>query len=192
MNSYYTGDWLVVMRKRVAKGLCGQCGKVPHETNRKKCRACLNKFNAYHKQLRQRRNEAGLCIKCGQRKKAKRSKSRCSNCLNKIRDAARNNAPKHRAKSIHQRSKMKHKVYDAYGGFLCACCGETEPKFLSIDHVDNNGAEHRKKIGEGGDRLLRWLVANQFPEGFQILCANCNQGKKINKGICPHKEMSVD
>ena len=38
----------------------------------------------------------------------------------------------------------KEQVYEAYGGYKCACCGETEPMFLSIDHIDNNGAEERR------------------------------------------------
>ena len=31
-----------------------------------------------------------------------------------------------------------------------------------------------------------WLKNNNFPEGFQVLCFNCNCGKARNKGICPH------
>lgn len=25
-----------------------------------------------------------------------------------------------------------------------------------------------------------------YPEGYQVLCYNCNCGKSINNGICPH------
>lgn len=66
----------------------------------------------------------------------------------------------------------------------CVCCGESNIKFLTIDHINNNGAEHRKQIKN--DHLAGWLVRNNYPEGFQILCWNCNEGKKIYK-ICPHK-----
>jgi len=70
----------------------------------------------------------------------------------------------------------------------CACCGEREWKFLSIDHINNDGAEHRKKIGnKGGDHIYRWLVRNNFPKGFQVLCHNCNQAKG-HYGICPHQQ----
>jgi hypothetical protein len=31
------------------------------------------------------------------------------------------------------------------------------------------------------------LRKNGFPEGFQVLCANCNIGRHINGGICPHE-----
>ena len=35
----------------------------------------------------------------------------------------------------------REQVFEAYGGYKCNCCGESEPMFLSIDHIDNNGAE---------------------------------------------------
>jgi hypothetical protein len=86
------------------------------------------------------------------------------------------------------RTRIKNAVYAAYGGYRCACCGETEPSFLAIDHVDNDGYAHRKKIGfRGGIGIYLWIVKNQFPPGFQVLCYNCNQGKRINGGICPHQ-----
>jgi len=34
--------------------------------------------------------------------------------------------------------KLKTMVYNHYG-WLCNCCGETTPKFLTIDHVNNDG-----------------------------------------------------
>ena len=29
-----------------------------------------------------------------------------------------------------------------------------------------------------------------FPEGFQILCFNCNAGKHRNGGRCPHEQLA--
>lgn len=63
--------------------------------------------------------------------------------------------------------------------------------FLTIDHIDNRGAEHRRTIGTGGDALVRWLKKNNFPPGFQILCWNCQWGKRI-VGTCPHQKTSND
>jgi hypothetical protein len=85
-------------------------------------------------------------------------------------------------------AKTKIKVFEAYGGMKCACCGESNSKFLTIDHIDQNGAKHRKEIGKG-TRLYVWLRSNNFPSGFQVLCYNCNCGRYHNKGICPHKEV---
>ena len=70
----------------------------------------------------------------------------------------------------------------------CACCKEKGVKFLSIDHINNDGNIQRKKQGHGGgDHTYRWIVKNNFPKGFQVLCYNCNQAKGIY-GKCPHKE----
>ncbi len=83
--------------------------------------------------------------------------------------------------------KLKDAVYDAYG-YQCACCGEAEEMFLTIDHINNDGAEHRRSTGikTGGTRFYRWLIKNNFPEGFQVLCWNCQWGKVKNNGVCPH------
>jgi hypothetical protein len=84
---------------------------------------------------------------------------------------------------------LRQSVIAHYGGG-CSCCGETEPLFLEIDHVNNDGHLHRQEIGRTAKALLVWIVKNDFPDTFQILCANCNQGKKRNGGICPHQSKS--
>lgn len=80
-----------------------------------------------------------------------------------------------------------------YGGSppKCSCCDETIYEFLTIDHIHNNGKEHRKKIGGAGINLYRWLIKNNFPDGFQVLCYNCNWGK-FKRGECPHKNKGTN
>lgn len=77
------------------------------------------------------------------------------------------------------------KVIDGYGG-ACTCCGETNRLFLTIDHVDGKGAEHRRSLGYGNRRLLLQIIAADFPPRFTILCFNCNSGRARNGGTCPH------
>jgi hypothetical protein len=83
----------------------------------------------------------------------------------------------------------RSKVFEAYGGHRCSCCGETEPMFLSIDHVENDGASERKsgKYSGSGTGFYLWLCKNKFPLGYQVLCMNCNTGKHKNGGVCPHQ-----
>lgn len=78
--------------------------------------------------------------------------------------------------------RLKSQVLGFYGEF-CACCGETYRAVLSIDHINEDGAAHRREIGRN---LYRWLVNNGFPSGFQTLCRNCNWAKAY--GGCWHKE----
>ncbi len=80
---------------------------------------------------------------------------------------------------------LQRQVIDGYGG-CCACCGEARYLFLSVDHVDGNGAQHRKELGYGNRRLLLQIIAAGFPPEYQVLCFNCNCGRARNGGICPH------
>ena len=74
----------------------------------------------------------------------------------------------------------------------CACCGEEGLVFLTIDHIHGNGSEERrartKELGyaPSGNSLVYWLKKNDYPEGYQILCYNCNMAKRNNKQ-CPHQ-----
>ena len=91
-----------------------------------------------------------------------------------------------------QRNKnilLRAHVIERYGN-KCMCCGETCLDFLDIDHVNNDGKEHRRSITSGGISICRWAVRNGYPDSLQVLCSNCNQGKRRNGGICPHKRLS--
>lgn len=85
--------------------------------------------------------------------------------------------------------KAKLDVVYNYGG-KCRCCGETNLKFLTIDHIYNDGYKERIKQ-VGGSRIYAMLRRKNCPKKrYQLLCWNCNCGKRMNKGICPHKETS--
>ncbi len=88
-----------------------------------------------------------------------------------------------RAKKKYEKN-CKRLVFEHYGE-VCACCGESIKEFLTIDHINGGGTKHRKKDGR---KICVWLFKNNFPKGFQTLCFNCNWGKHINGGICPHKQ----
>jgi len=59
--------------------------------------------------------------------------------------------------------------------------------FLTIDHVNGDGAELRRTLkgAETGVRLLRRLRDLGYPPEYTILCFNCNLAKSI-RGECPH------
>lgn len=96
---------------------------------------------------------------------------------------------KERLRSLARNRKEKELVLSAYGGSKCACCGETQILFLTIDHLANNGSNERKDIGiRGGCAFYRFLRKANYPSGYQVLCFNCNAGKHMNGGICPHNK----
>jgi hypothetical protein len=139
--------------------LCGS----PPRPGKATCERCNDKNKAnYH-----RRKEQGIC-NCGNQ--LPEGRAVCLECI-AVRQA------KYQA--------VKDEVFNHYGGYVCECCGESIKKFLTIDHINNDGKEHRKELGS---RIIyKWLKQNGFPEGFQVLCFNCNCGRQLNGGICPHK-----
>ena len=92
---------------------------------------------------------------------------------------------KHKKWEIAYRKNFQKKVIEHYGG-KCACCGDTTTEFLSIDHINGGGRKHKEEVG-GSTRLYRWLIANSYPDGFRVLCMNCNWSLGM-KGYCPHEK----
>jgi hypothetical protein len=85
---------------------------------------------------------------------------------------------------------LKDEVYAAYGGYKCNCsgCVVTEPLFLTLDHVKDDGQKAIKQHGsERGRKMWTWIKKHNFPKGmFQVMCFNCNCGRARNRGACPH------
>ncbi len=70
------------------------------------------------------------------------------------------------------RRKQRYKIMQHYSGGTpkCAKCGITDIRVLSIDHINGGG---RKQIIETHTSLPQWIVNHNYPDGFQILCMNC-------------------
>lgn len=91
--------------------------------------------------------------------------------------------------AIESQLHLKREVLSHYGG-ACVCCGEKGLAFLTLDHVDNDGKEHRELLGENrtGTKFYRWLKRNNYPTTprLQVMCWNCNMAK-ARFGECPHQ-----
>ena len=78
----------------------------------------------------------------------------------------------------------------------CRCCGEnSHTEFLAIDHVlgkrQMDSVPELVKLGYSSKlknySLIQWIIDNNFPDGFQTLCHNCNQSKANTKhNSCIH------
>lgn len=76
---------------------------------------------------------------------------------------------------------LKEEVLTHYGhdGALECCwssCTVRDIDMLTLDHVKDDGAEHRKSVRGS---MYAWLKSQGFPEGFQTLCANHQLKKEI-------------
>jgi len=74
---------------------------------------------------------------------------------------------------------LKIEVLSHYGNGnpKCITCGESRLPCLSIDHIDGGGADERRKFNIGAHTYW-WLKSNEFPEGYQTLCMNCQWVKR--------------
>lgn len=152
------------------------------------CKSCSKARNRkWRAKNRNRANElARLSHYRNKSKRNKDSRDYYARCGDKVRELMR-------ARNL----SLKLQAYDAYGGRFCACCGESEINFLSLDHINNDGNEERRKYSTkgrnestaaGGSSAYYLRLKNQgYPFGYQVLCMNCNYGKRMNSGVCPHK-----
>jgi hypothetical protein len=149
---------------------------------------------AWNRRRKQKWVAAGLCRICG--REATPDYKSCASCREKgnlksakfRKDETRRLC--NRAYSKQRRLNNKIAVMQHYGG-KCACCGEANLGFLTLDHINNDGVVHRKVTGMGA-RFYEWILKNGFPTDLQVLCFNCNCGRAGHGGICPHKIVTVN
>lgn len=148
---------------------------------------------AYHRDGGKRQREAEqrcadkiaargeLCVDCGEKPRYRTYRT-CQACYYK------RNREKLNADSRRYNQRLRDECFAGYGG-RCACppCGETNPLFLTLDHVNRNGAEEKRKLGHTSNlQTYRHAIDLGFPDDYQLLCFNCNCGRERNDGVCPH------
>ena len=74
------------------------------------------------------------------------------------------------------RDRVRQNALEAYGN-KCVWCGQTNPMFLTFDHINNDGKEQRKKHHTGIN--LYYYLLKYLPKDIQILCWNCNLAKDL-------------
>lgn len=163
--------------ERKRQGLCTECGQHSDRPKGSLCSKCIQlSKERISKMITKRANEA-TCIRCASPNLSKQNHRLCDEC----RKTNSNDL-------LRYRDKIKDIVFASYGGYQCACCGETRKSMLQLDHLENDGSRQRVAAGcsKGGIGFYRWIVANNFPKILQVLCANCNWSKKKH-GVCEHQ-----
>lgn len=159
----------------VSMGLCKDC-KSPHSSGKQRCDPCRAAQMEKHRRKQEDRSRLGLCVNC--KAEATPGLKKCQKCTII--------ASVH-SKKITQRAKIH--AMNAYGGCQCACCGETNLPMLSLDHINQDGAEDRRRNASLGNRCqYKILKSLGYPPGFRVLCYNCNVAVfRDPNHICPHR-----
>lgn len=87
------------------------------------------------------------------------------------------------AKESHKRLRIEVLKHYSNGLMICDCCPENRYEFLTIDHIKGGGTKHRKIV----KNMYRWLKKNNYPDGYRVLCMNCNYSYG-HYGYCPHQQ----
>lgn len=82
------------------------------------------------------------------------------------------------------RVALRREVIAAFGG-ACTCCHEAIFEFLTLEHLNNDGAAHRRQVGKNAQAQLLDIKKRGFPPEYTVLCFSCNLAKGIH-GTCPH------
>ncbi|MDA4130451.1 MAG: hypothetical protein OK457_06745 [Thaumarchaeota archaeon] len=87
-----------------------------------------------------------------------------------------------RRQCAEHRQRRKKRVFKAYGG-KCSWlgCNITDVDMLTLDHVNDDGSEERIRGFTGGDVIYKKAEEENYPDRYQILCANHNLKKQIEK-----------
>jgi hypothetical protein len=187
----------------------------PTEKPCTKCKTVLPVIQEFFDRRKGGRDgHAGVCRQCRNDARNLRRKiepehaSRLSKRLRTYRDSqsdAWRETQRERARnwygknSLHVRGNAKRRtqilrqeMLEAYGAW-CNCCGESNPIFLTIDHIENDGANHRRTLNPNGGGCAPSMMVDLKRKGWpkdkiQLLCFNCNMGRHRNGGICPHMQ----
>jgi hypothetical protein len=156
---------------------CARCNR-ENTSKFKCCDKCRKIMRDATQVRREQRRRSRLCVRC---KQPSPESIRCGECAKKHDNYERNRYPKraedHRRRLLKLRTARRSLVITGYGG-ACVCCQVATREFLTVDHV--NGLHGRRD-----SQLYKKLIEQEFPTEYQLLCANCNQGKQLNDGWCP-------
>lgn len=159
---------------RADKRQCTTCGGQTAD-GKKVCQSCADQRSLIQKTARDTNMNNNLCTQCGGDLGSLTGK-RCQTCIDKRNEWYQGSTTQDKDKN--RRDGHRIATIEHYGG-KCSECGESRPLRLAIDHMNNDGNTHRKEINKYGSGFFKWLVDNDFPEGFQVLCHNCNIEKYL-------------
>jgi hypothetical protein len=77
---------------------------------------------------------------------------------------------KYAARSRRAKRMLREKLLDTFGS-RCVLCGFSDERALTLDHINNNGAEERSELGERG--VYYRALKPEYQSEYRMLCMNC-------------------
>ncbi len=135
-----------------------------------RCRVCDREYNAIHRDIH--REKYRVAKAAGGRRYYKKDPE------------------KYKKSARESRARLRAEFLTEYGG-ICECCGESEPKFLTLEHKRRDGGFHRKQVGNTSSAVVRDLKKRGWPkDDYGILCFNCNLAT-ADGSVCPHQRKTT-
>jgi hypothetical protein len=165
------------------RSICNKCNRVRQRI----------KKNGYDTGDRSERSKQLICRDCKQEKQISDLcpdnrcflgvKSLCKACAAKRMQKSRQKPhSKHKENKRKSDQRLRTRILNAYGN-QCMVCGEKHREFLALDHINNDGAAHKKLLGtRDGYKIYRDVENQGYPKDkYQLLCHNCNVVKQTHK-----------
>lgn len=186
------------MSDQIIEKTCSKCGETSPATTeffpwRKSknrfdswCRLCYRanaaRFRTDHPELVKERDRAYKARTCEANRLREKRRRETRSLTEK--QLAKEHARTHN-------NKLKLEALEHYGGAFCQCCGETQLLMLALDHIESNGADHRRELTGGrsmpGSSYV-WAKKNNWPPIFKTMCHSCNFARHWTEGQkCPHQ-----
>ena len=79
--------------------------------------------------------------------------------------------------------KVETLAHYSGGSIKCNYCGyKKDIDALQLDHIHGGGNKDRKDLGaDGGASYMKILKKKGYPDGYQVLCANCHSIKSAEE-----------
>jgi len=87
-------------------------------------------------------------------------------------------------RELHWVHRQQILFFYSKGTMKCSLCGyDKDIGALDIDHINGGGNKHRNELTGHGTAFARWLIDNEFPGGYRILCCNCNRLERLRLNL---------
>ena len=172
--------------------------KAYNEANKDKIRARLKAYREKNKDKIKAYNEANKDKIRAQVKaysEKNKDKRKAYREANKDKKKAYNEANKDKIKAQQKAYRIASKI-DVFSHYskkisnsdipICSCCGYNDIRFLNLDHIKSRKNIPQKEKKLNGIRLWKYIKSQGYPDGYQVMCFNCNIAKG-NRKYCPHQ-----